>query len=331
MKVLIHAGIHKTGSSSIQESLRNLGRTSGNRYGVATSSFELDSLLATPVEHQPEIAIYSDESAFGEFYGFYADSSTRMKTLRERLHSHEIISVVFFIRDYVSWLESCFVQFVHEGNAGNPNNFASELLGVRPNLYSSLFEDAQKIFGERVVEIRYLAPKEDAIGQLSACWRSAAGLPKLLPVLGGRQNTSNPNKASIWTLSQLNAFDGAENLGLRSYLQNLSTGRISNSCFFSLETQRALLQMQALDGARFESMVKPSSVFSAREFLEAGLHSELRTPMNWVDGIEGFEEVFLAVSEKSRRQFKRIQAVKSALSPLLRVMQVFKRPKKVRK
>ena len=140
---IVHAGLHKTGSSSIQVALSQSTSTRDRRLflpveGASQSDEEWRKrLLALAAEPR---GLLSDENLLGSPFDGYALAIRRIELLRDALGGHPM-SFVAYVRPQTTWLQSLYLQGVQEGKSQSPGEFLELLLNA-PNLRWSVLGTA---------------------------------------------------------------------------------------------------------------------------------------------------------------------------------------------
>jgi len=218
--VILHAGAPKTGSTSLQhffydnaDALRELGAVCPERLigrgqvdplhnvlvalrkgraeerVLARGRARLEELFAEDGVHT---VIVSNESMLGEPFlrdkpGFFPDAKVALPML-ERLFEGYRVEVVFFVRDFVSYIPSYYVQEVRRGLAWSLDRYAAAL-GGKTLSWKPVIEKLGKSFGADHVRIfnydTLLAAPEKTV--VDAFGRLIPGLP----VFGGGEYRKN--------------------------------------------------------------------------------------------------------------------------------------------
>ena len=134
-RVIVHAGLHKTGSSSIQVALKN-------------STWARDRRLDLPVEggnHSEEQwlkrfrrlassseGVLSDENLLGSPFDGYVKASQRIAALRDAMGGVPVKFVVY-IRPQPQWLQSLYLQGIQQGKPESATEFLEKVFHA-PNL-----------------------------------------------------------------------------------------------------------------------------------------------------------------------------------------------------
>lgn len=118
--LLIHVGLHKTGSTAIQHALQVAGLRSPLR--------RIEDMNATRAgEARDRGDVISSESLLGAMRTLYADASERIR----RLASFGLpLHIVLFVRPIIEWHESMYVQRIQEGDAISPSEYMDAVRGL---------------------------------------------------------------------------------------------------------------------------------------------------------------------------------------------------------
>ena len=138
-QLIVHAGLHKTGSSSIQFALRHSTVTRGHRLFLPIeggSQSEEEWLKRFRRLASSSQGILSDENFLGSPFDGYAKASQRITAFRDAM-GRRPVSFVAYVRPQPRWLESLYLQGIQQGNSESPAEFLDQVLGA-PNLRWSI-------------------------------------------------------------------------------------------------------------------------------------------------------------------------------------------------
>ena len=108
-RILVHAGLHKTGSTSLQSSLRS----SGLLLSAARADFRSQDLLASRLKQaRARGLVVSSEHFLGEMVDFYSSAAERLAWLCQEFGS---VTVIVYLRPHLEWHESAFSQLIQQG------------------------------------------------------------------------------------------------------------------------------------------------------------------------------------------------------------------------
>ena len=317
MEVFIHPGLHKTGSSSVQEALRLFSKrpqASNRKIEVVISDSELVAVLDLPIKDQPETLIISNESLFGEFYDFYSHADSKMVELKDALRDHVIIDVTFCFRSYPRWIESCFAQSIHEGRTQSPRDFVDIFFALSDPLYSRLIGQANYVFGQEVVNVKFVTSDTDIVEELSAAWSEKLGFELNLRS-PARLNTSSSNLAALWILYQMNESPLGSQSNYRNFLQKVQAGSGQKFSVFPVETQKRLVDFQRLDCDAMRQLLTARDVLSRLEdWLGETTNSWQLPEWGWPSvSLPGFAQVFASTTQASRLKDDRLRVAKQLI------------------
>lgn len=110
-QLTIHAGLHKTGSTSIQASLRHAGLL----LPAVRADFRSEASLRLRLQSaRSRGLIVSSEHFLGEMSSFYSNSAERLDFLRREFES---VQLIVYLRPPLEWHESAFSQLIQQGTA----------------------------------------------------------------------------------------------------------------------------------------------------------------------------------------------------------------------
>lgn len=116
-RLILHAGLHKTGSTTLQTSLRKAGLL----LPTNRSDFRSFRSMATKLTlAKGSGLVVSSEHLLGEMIGFYDGSLERIEWLRRNFDS---IALIVYLRPQISWHESAFSQLVQQGTPITENEY----------------------------------------------------------------------------------------------------------------------------------------------------------------------------------------------------------------
>ena len=108
-RLLVHAGLHKTGSTSLQESLRS----SGLLLPSVRADFRSEDRLALRLRQaRVRGLIVSSEHFLGEMVNFYSTAAQRLDWLRREFDS---VTLIVYLKPHLEWHESAFSQLIQQG------------------------------------------------------------------------------------------------------------------------------------------------------------------------------------------------------------------------
>ena len=127
--IIIHCGLHKTGSTAIQTALTNVPRRQIPWVSVPVDGSDRSyagqaERLKRTFQH-PNIVI-SDENILGSPFNGYLEAPERVGLLYNSLGRREAKVIVYF-RPHLRWLESLYLQAIQQGDSANPEDFWTRL------------------------------------------------------------------------------------------------------------------------------------------------------------------------------------------------------------
>ena len=141
--LLVHVGLHKTGSTSLQRSLSAAGRLSPVRRIEAVTA---ESLASARTSRR----VVSSEGLLGSMRTLYAEAGQRLRTLElARVPLH----IVLFVREPVAWHQAMFIQRIQEGEAISPAQYMSEVSRLEHFRISRLLDRVREMQREHTVSI----------------------------------------------------------------------------------------------------------------------------------------------------------------------------------
>ena len=250
---IVHAGLHKTGSTSIQIALRNarwpLGRTLLLPIEGSSDSENAWRMRFLKVAESPG-ALLSDENLLGSPYDAYSQAARRVTDLSVIMDSRPI-SFVAYVRAQPLWLQSLYLQGIQQGRHETPEEFLSPLIKA-PNLsWFNLGTVLRNALGAGSLDIRPYNAK-DVVADFFAS--QGLGTPPWRAVQGMRVNQSiapiqGPVLRALLSDSEL---DSSTKLRIRRIFQDvLAVGARKGFSSFSEAQQVSLRNVLKKD---FESL-----------------------------------------------------------------------------
>lgn len=131
----VHAGLHKTGSSSLQGSLGAAGLLQRSSRSDFRDSSELRRVLSQATVSN---RVVSSEHFFGELHDFYSTACDRFEFLKANVLRSR---TTFYLRPHLDWYSSAYSQLVQEGRAIDLASFERVALSSRYFSWDSLASD----------------------------------------------------------------------------------------------------------------------------------------------------------------------------------------------
>ncbi len=173
--LIVHAGLHKTGSTALQAyfnqaSARDLN---GKVFGGSLNQVLREGRL-TPEITAPMVAaaresdvIVTSEALFGRMDNVYEDAIQRAEDIVRCFGSVPFV-VVLYVRPQLDWASSCYSQWIMEGGAGLPGGYAEQVL-AQPNLrWSHLIAEIAGVLGWDHVAVRPFPPRGSVVEDFCA-------------------------------------------------------------------------------------------------------------------------------------------------------------------
>lgn len=157
--LVLHAGLHKTGTTSIQNALKNSGRRFS--WGPTRSPLTVDLLEAAFRQGK----VISSEALFGWLTptSLYDAAQSNLAVIAAaRVPVHLIVS----FREPMDWYRAIYSQFVAEGAAFSVDEFLAGLASSPYFRLSTLIHDIRSALPE--AKLSLLAYSSDACGDFSA-------------------------------------------------------------------------------------------------------------------------------------------------------------------
>lgn len=149
--LIIHGGFHKTGSTAIQQALKD-ARLKGVRYvqagyrGLARDELQRGFVSAMRRAARTPLAIASSEATFGLMTDMYRKATSRSARLATYLSEVEY-RVVVFVRPLHEWIESVYVQLVQQGETPQTQSFVAGFGAIEALGWSRVLQDIETGIG----------------------------------------------------------------------------------------------------------------------------------------------------------------------------------------
>lgn len=280
MKALyIHIGIHKTGSSAIQRSLKDGASVLESHNVVRFAPRGLLSDLCQSPEYTPQqaeaarralagqlpkqadentVAVLSSENLCGTAMAGYADAPERARRLAMATRGFPV-RIICYLRRQDSFIESLYTQSIHEGGHGSFEEF-HHAFGQRPFDWNRLLAGFEEHFGQENILVRpyekaALASAQDIIDDFS----SILGITGLAPPTAPRQSNVGYSPAALRLARACNRrLPKDQQARLRYYLQTLSPKDFLNEYrYFNEEQRQEILAEYAQSNADVARKYRP--------------------------------------------------------------------------
>ena len=176
MMLTIHVGLHKTGSTAIQQYLAHAPRRTTRQLAylgrdnlLGSEGFQVPTnrkrgrSRALEVLANDRDVVISSEGFLGRGWSMYANARHNALAMRDHFADHTDFQVVVYLRPQYQWFESAYTQFVQEGNCEPPEEFVGRLLETRYAAYSSLIDDLISVLGSGRLVVRAYTDGTNAV------------------------------------------------------------------------------------------------------------------------------------------------------------------------
>ncbi len=346
MKLLLHPGHSKCGSTSIQEWVkRNLRALGKNGIAVPSSDCSLASssrrARTTTYPYLRRCAESRDMTGFErDFRSLVEEASKRHSTLLwsdefltdprvqdEPCRIHQIVSehfesvrVVFYIRKQTDFLLAAWEQWNHKRGESLESMVRNSMANHQPD-YLSNVRFLQHVYGRENVSLRYLGPETLTEGDLIRDFCTIGGIDsdRYTP-LAERANVSlNPYLCEILSLSSKSIYaNNCENLEVEQWLKKYAPK--SGAFDPCREFMKPELRSQVLAG--FESDNRTLHA----EFFPEHVYSDLFGPEHpgvAFDEMEGMKKVLSVQFEMLFNITRSLEGQGSVFKNLLRRIRKF--------
>ncbi len=240
MRLVIHVGAHKTGTSLVQKYFRDKPRIT-QALGIAQISRTdgdllvdwgqylherpegLRSRLEEEAAKEPSVILFSHENTLGQPFlpdrpGLYPDASRNAKALAGICDGFDT-RVVFYVRPMADFLESYYIQTVQEGLVHSFADWYGSLIG--PHRWTSAVEALDSAFGADRVIVGDFTEMRAGQNQFLRRFMTRTGIPR--PPIVEYQPIRNPSISArgleiAFDINQY-LYDDDERMLVRRFLQ----------------------------------------------------------------------------------------------------------------
>ncbi|MDA9114577.1 hypothetical protein N9J31_01755 [Pontimonas sp.] len=224
----IHAGLHKTGSTSLQQALH----TAGILQPSHRSDFrEPDKLIEVLRNAKARRKVVSSEHFFGEMLTMYESAVERFELLRATLDRSE---TTVYLRPHAEWHSSSFSQFIQQGTIISSEKYETSVLRTRYFSWHRLAKDLLDR-SSASAKVRFRATF-DVVSDYSL----VLGVPLSKP----NRHNSSLSPMAIEAQIRLSAEGFMEPKYLRKGLKNFMPESKTISSVFSKDFQMSLKEMK---------------------------------------------------------------------------------------
>ena len=224
----IHAGLHKTGSTSLQQSLRSAGLLQSSRRGDFRESESFREIL---VNANSKKRVVSSEHLLGEILDMYSTAPARFELLKTTLESSH---TTLYMRPHTQWHSSAYSQIVQQGTELNQEDYEKSIAGSKYFSWARLADDLLTLSTPAArVSIR-------ASGQVIADYAKILGVR--LPPAQRRNPSLSPMAVEAFTRLTSEGFVSPHKA--RKALVSFMPESKSTSSVFSQNFQLKLIEMK---------------------------------------------------------------------------------------
>lgn len=259
-KVFIHIGTHKTGTSSIQDVLRNqTGRPAIHFFDerlisqyagtedeiprdlVARARTDFQRFLRSISQSSDLPVVISSESYAGNAYQGLANAGRYARAL-SRVTEGSLVNIVVYLRRQDTFLESLYTQSIHEGGTETFAEFVARHEHVRWD-WNLLLDAYRQEFGDEQILVKTFDPvRLRQVGGLIQDFGTTIGAPGFAPAGQISRNTGYSRDALELALISNQVLDAEKVQRMRFLLQSVAgktTGQ--NYDYFTFEERSGFL------------------------------------------------------------------------------------------
>jgi hypothetical protein len=240
--LIIHVGLHKTGSTAIQAALSDMTRSelSGIAYMGSHSPADNDGFMSngsaneepgfvvpTHIESRGtatdrmladgRTVVLSSEGFLGSMQNLYPDARGKAQDMRKYFASRTDLRVVIYLRPQHTWLESVYTQVIQEGGSDKIEDFTQVCLQQRYFRFANLVADLKHELGSQRVIVRAYHPGVDVVTD----FLSILGVPRPNRFKRAPRPNKSITPAQVGLMRLINeTATPAESWALRYFFQN---------------------------------------------------------------------------------------------------------------
>ena len=257
--IIFHAGLHKTGSSAIQEALTMTSRT-GQVLNAGWPSGFLHQRKFSPqwISKAKKAAtrktiVISSEELFGSVLDGYPRADQTAQYLSESFGDVDL-RIVVYIRPQIEWVESIFTQTVQGGELLDPSAVVARMLSSQNVRFSHLVWSLHNRVGSKVLVVR---PMGSGVNVVSDFYRHLdLGTP---PTASSRRPVNRSATAlQVYALRRLfEESDTSQRLRLVHFFQGMISPRpeASQTSVLTREDQEMLIELTQKDATELFSFL----------------------------------------------------------------------------
>lgn len=166
--LVLHAGLHKTGSSAIQEALTRTGKQANFR-SISISPPALGAPVLSNINlarlakvSQSQNIILSSEDLFGSPYNAYHQLASPLLDLRTGLQ-HSDVTLVVYLKPQLEWAEKVATQVVQAGGVLHPTVLIEDLLASDHFSWVDMHDVVQRLCPRWKIVFRPLPPRTNVV------------------------------------------------------------------------------------------------------------------------------------------------------------------------
>lgn len=239
--IILHLGLHKTGSSAIQHHLAAQGLASPAAWTQALKAGRLDPswIAAARRRSNRRTVVLSEEATLGSMWNVYAEAPDRATRIGQAFEG-SIDRVIVYVRPQIDWLESVYAQRLQRGETLHPDAFLAEMIDAPFLEWDRLVAPLITAFGHARLDVRAYPGRSGVVADFC----SAANLPNAQQPTEPRTNVSIP-APRLAILRALNERDGSAHWRPRRWLLQGTiprTRREAATSVFSDRVQRQIIE-----------------------------------------------------------------------------------------
>lgn len=283
--IYVHVGLHKTGSTAIQTSLRHLDNPRSENIFYAhdgglrdpernlrqptkgEQSYPRYRRLLTSLEHS-KISIISSEGFLGGMRDLYEDAPKRARQLVNILGPQSQLTFVIYLRPQSQWVQSTFIQMVQEGESPDSSEWLNQFYSKKFSKWSNLIRDLSGEIGSENLVVR------PYVSNIEKDFAEALNIPQGEIRKSESSNESiSPIQAEL--MSHINArfssdADARNRRAIRYFFQHIAPkDSDKNQSTFSTREQKKLILHTKRDWEELQKITSSNAFADTGDFQEA--------------------------------------------------------------
>ena len=243
--LLLHVGLHKTGSTTLQKILPKLCRHDHHNIFIPDGYKKLldlekqeewcNSLIK--MSRQKNV-ILSSEGALGSMANLYEDLPERVRLIAKRFKNANDLKIILCLREPLSWIESLYAQKINEGYSITTQEYVHNICLSNYCGYRNIIDQLYRYIDKSALKV--VVYGGSAVQDILLEMGFSSDL--IYPYLSRKNFNESAKGASLELFRRMNKFSTpAESRVLRDYFQS-DLRNYSLKSIFSHDQQEILIK-----------------------------------------------------------------------------------------